>query len=436
VIRVRVIVLVVGSMTLAKRLLKVPLMIALSLVLSVAFTGVAQAEELDANCAVFNGTSETERISKLRAQTFTAGRSGIITRVELLGASAPEPNTYVAIATTDSGVPTDTILASKAVEEGSIPVVVSFSSEEAAEIVAGETYALLFGTTTPLATTVGWGRVQANPCPGSAWVKEASGWQPHDAASGQDMLYKIFASDLPDSDGDGVPDSEDQCPNEAGPASNNGCPLPPPDTVAPVTTATAIPASNAAGWNDSNVTVKLIATDEDGSGVKNVAYSMKNNGQVISSDVVQDHAVYVTVNTEGENVISHFATDEAGNVESTKTLVVKIDKTAPTVVDTTPDDLARKVERDVSPKAKFSDEMNESTLSSSTVKLHQWNPKKRVWKVIPATTSANGKTVTIDPSNTLAANKKFIVTITRGVENLAGQQLEQPKSWVFVTGGK
>ena len=32
----------------------------------------------------------------------------------------------------------------------------------------------------------------------------------------------------PDSDGDGVVDAEDQCPTQAGPASNNGCPVPPP----------------------------------------------------------------------------------------------------------------------------------------------------------------------------------------------------------------
>src|SRR5690554_4171301 len=32
----------------------------------------------------------------------------------------------------------------------------------------------------------------------------------------------------PDSDGDGIPDHLDECPNEAGPASNNGCPVPPP----------------------------------------------------------------------------------------------------------------------------------------------------------------------------------------------------------------
>ena len=28
----------------------------------------------------------------------------------------------------------------------------------------------------------------------------------------------------PDADGDGVKDSEDKCPNEAGPKENNGCP--------------------------------------------------------------------------------------------------------------------------------------------------------------------------------------------------------------------
>lgn len=31
---------------------------------------------------------------------------------------------------------------------------------------------------------------------------------------------------ISDSDGDGIPDDQDNCPNQAGPASNNGCPLP------------------------------------------------------------------------------------------------------------------------------------------------------------------------------------------------------------------
>lgn len=36
----------------------------------------------------------------------------------------------------------------------------------------------------------------------------------------------IYPTPLPDGDNDGVPDINDQCPNQPGPASNNGCPLP------------------------------------------------------------------------------------------------------------------------------------------------------------------------------------------------------------------
>jgi hypothetical protein len=44
-----------------------------------------------------------------------------------------------------------------------------------------------------------------------------------------------------DSDGDGVPDADDQCPNEAGPASNNGCPIVPPGPCANVIGGTSGP---------------------------------------------------------------------------------------------------------------------------------------------------------------------------------------------------
>ena len=41
--------------------------------------------------------------------------------------------------------------------------------------------------------------------------------------SSQQYVYTIPDSDT---DGDGVPDSQDSCPDQAGPSSNNGCPLP------------------------------------------------------------------------------------------------------------------------------------------------------------------------------------------------------------------
>lgn len=41
---------------------------------------------------------------------------------------------------------------------------------------------------------------------------------------GNDVETFLFTYPDPDSDGDGIPDSQDDCPNDAGPSSNNGCP--------------------------------------------------------------------------------------------------------------------------------------------------------------------------------------------------------------------
>ncbi len=51
-------------------------------------------------------------------------------------------------------------------------------------------------------------------------------WSPY---NGADFLFRTYV-DVPDSDGDGLANDVDQCRYEAGPASNNGCPL---DTVRP-----------------------------------------------------------------------------------------------------------------------------------------------------------------------------------------------------------
>ena len=57
----------------------------------------------------------------------------------------------------------------------------------------------------------------------------------------------IGVDEFPDADSDGIPDSSDACPNQAGPASNSGCPIPEPeeppssDTTPPDTTITAGP---------------------------------------------------------------------------------------------------------------------------------------------------------------------------------------------------
>ena len=104
-----------------------------------------------------------------------------------------------------------------------------------------------------------------------------------------------------------------------------------PDTSAPTTTATLSPAPNAAGWNNSNVSVGLSATDPDGTAdVASVSYSASGS-QPIAATTAAGATASFGVGAEGATTIAYYATDQAGNQEAAKTLTVRIDKTAPSV---------------------------------------------------------------------------------------------------------
>ncbi len=103
-----------------------------------------------------------------------------------------------------------------------------------------------------------------------------------------------------------------------------------PDNIAPTTVATRNPLPNAAGWNNTNVTITLNATDNvGGSGVKQIVYSA-TGAQTIASTTVSGSTVTFTITAEGTTTISFFARDNANNTETTKTLTIKLDKTPPT----------------------------------------------------------------------------------------------------------
>jgi hypothetical protein len=104
------------------------------------------------------------------------------------------------------------------------------------------------------------------------------------------------------------------------------------DATPPTTTASASPAANAAGWNKTNVTVDLSAADNaGGSGVKEITYSASGAQTIASTTVAGSSVSGISITAEGTTTLSFFAEDNAGNAEATKTLVLKIDKTAPTV---------------------------------------------------------------------------------------------------------
>ena len=118
---------------------------------------------------------------------------------------------------------------------------------------------------------------------------------------------------------------------------------------------------------------------------------------------------------------------------------VKIDKSAPTLDTVAPANKQTGVSRDIQPRATFSDEMNPTSLGAS-IKLYQWNAKKKVWQKVVVAVDVAGNEATLDPypsepSRQLAANKKFKVTVSTGARNLAGLAMSSPRSWTFTTGG-
>ncbi|MFC0111470.1 ThuA domain-containing protein [Kibdelosporangium aridum] len=94
----------------------------------------------------------------------------------------------------------------------------------------------------------------------------------------------------------------------------------PADSEAPVTTATTDPA--VPEWSTSPVTVTLAATDS-GSGVDRTEYSVDGGAWT-------PYTAPFTVSGDGTHQLSYRSADKAGNVETAKTLTVKVDTTAPT----------------------------------------------------------------------------------------------------------
>ena len=103
-----------------------------------------------------------------------------------------------------------------------------------------------------------------------------------------------------------------------------------PDITPPTTTVSTSPLPNSDGWNNANVTVTIGASDNaNSSGVRQISYS--TTGAQMTSGIVAGGNASFTLTAEGETTITYFSTDRAGNAEAPKSLVVRIDKTAPTI---------------------------------------------------------------------------------------------------------
>ncbi|MEU0549355.1 ThuA domain-containing protein [Micromonospora sp. NPDC005979] len=95
------------------------------------------------------------------------------------------------------------------------------------------------------------------------------------------------------------------------------------DATAPVTTATFAPA-NDAGWHNGTIPVVLASTDA-GSGIKTVEWSLDGGAWT-------PYTTPVEVNGDGQHELLYRSTDKAGNVETLKSAILKIDGTKPTLL--------------------------------------------------------------------------------------------------------
>ena len=103
------------------------------------------------------------------------------------------------------------------------------------------------------------------------------------------------------------------------------------DTISPTTTLALSPQPNSAGWNNTNVTATLSATDNTGgSGVKQITYSA-SGAQTLPNTVVPGANTTVSITSEGQTTLNFFSMDNAGNTEGQNQSVVMLDKTPPSI---------------------------------------------------------------------------------------------------------
>jgi len=100
----------------------------------------------------------------------------------------------------------------------------------------------------------------------------------------------------------------------------------------------------------------------------------------------------------------------------------------PTIVSVSPVDHANNIERNVIISCTFSKAMNPSTISASSFILTQGTT------VIPGSVYYSGTTAYFVANNSLPANTLYVVAVTTGVKDLAGNSISSNKVWSFTTG--
>ncbi len=207
----------------------------------------------------------------------------------------------------------------------------------------------------------------------------------------------------------------------------------PSDTTVPVGGITI--NNNASYTTTRDVTLNLSATDNTGV----TGYSLSINAAVpsatgtswvsVTSAASFTRDVSYTLNSgDGSKTVYAFYKDASGNVSNSVSDSIILDTTLPLVVSTTPSSGTTSVAVNTTISTLFSEAMDVSTIGTSTFFL-----SGGVTGTI-TTSTGTATTASFKPSNNLAYNTSYTVTVKKGSSDLAGNSMASDYTWSFTTG--
>ncbi|MDD5434938.1 MAG: Ig-like domain-containing protein, partial [Nitrospira sp.] len=184
-------------------------------------------------------------------------------------------------------------------------------------------------------------------------------------------------------------------------------------------------------------TVTAIVTDSSGKAVASGSWSCSlHHGTITGIPAGNNYTVNLqgkdsnsTVTWSGEKTgisIRRGTTTSAGTIAMT---YVGSDTTAPTVTSTSPSDSTPTVPVTTLLTATFSEKMAISSVNTNTFKLTN-GPTPVSGSV---TYDSNTKKAIFIPATNLSYSTTYTATITTGVEDMAGKNMEADKTWSFTT---
>lgn len=253
-------------------------------------------------------------------------------------------------------------------------------------------------------------------------------FSPFSVLSSGSTYHAVISSDVQDTDGNKLENNFEWSFSTLDEADNT-----PPQiqSVSPSDTERSVPVDK--------IISAYFSETLDNASVNSSTFLVKQNGNSVSGSIgLSGSTISFTPNAalpheaEVTALITTGVKDEAGNnlpadYEWSFVIMDEPDDISPEVTSTNPTANATHVDVKSLITATFSEPMNESTINSSTIIV------TKEGDTVSGSISYSGNKVTFNPNGDLREKKTYQVTITKGVEDLAGNALQSDFVWTFRT---